>query len=80
MNNNRSIRQRAFYYTHVHADPSNKDVVYALNVSAFRSADGGKTLTQVGQGTHGDHHDLWIDPDDAQHLVIANDGGGAITL
>jgi photosystem II stability/assembly factor-like uncharacterized protein len=79
VNNNRSIRQRAFYYTHVHADPSNKDIVYALNTSAFRSTDGGKTLQQVGQGTHGDHHDLWIDPDDSQHLVLANDGGGAIT-
>jgi photosystem II stability/assembly factor-like uncharacterized protein len=79
VNTARSIRQRAFYYTHVFADPSNKDTVYALNTSAFRSTDGGKTLTQVGQGTHGDHHDLWIDPDDAQHLVLANDGGGAIT-
>jgi photosystem II stability/assembly factor-like uncharacterized protein len=79
VNNNRSIRQRAFYYTHVFADPSNKDIVYALNTSAFRSVDGGKTLTQIGHGTHGDHHDLWIDPDDAQHLVLGNDGGGAIT-
>ena len=46
VNDNRSIRQRAFYYTHVYADPSNKDTVYALNTSAFRSTDGGKTLTQ----------------------------------
>ena len=60
--------------------PSNKDIVYALNTSAFRSVDGGKTLTQHRRnGTHGDHHDLWIDPDDAQHVVLANDGGGAIT-
>jgi photosystem II stability/assembly factor-like uncharacterized protein len=75
----RTIRQRAFYYSHVHADSKNKDVVYALNTAAFRSTDGGKTLTQVGQGTHGDHHDLWVDPDDAEHVVIGNDGGGAIT-
>src|SRR3954470_13686665 len=75
----RNIRQRAFYYTHVFADPGNKDVVYALNTSAFRSTDGGKTLTQIGQGTHGDFHDLWIDPDDSKHVVIGNDGGGAIT-
>jgi len=80
VNAGRNIRQRAFYYTHVFADPKNKDTVYALNTSAFRSVDGGKTLTQVGQGTHGDHHDLWIDPDDSEHLVLANDGGGAITF
>ena len=78
-NGNRSIRQRAFYYTHITADTKNKDVVYALNTSLFRSADGGKTLTSVGQGTHGDHHDVWVDPDDATHLVNANDGGGAIS-
>jgi len=80
INPNRSIRQRAFYYTHVFADPRNKDVVYALNTSLFKSTDGGKTLTSVGRGTHGDHHDLWIDPDDPTHLVNGNDGGGAISV
>ena len=78
-NENRNIRQRAFYYTHVTADPVAKDTVYLLNVSAYRSTDGGKTLTNIGQGTHGDHHDLWIDPDDPKHLVIGNDGGGAVS-
>jgi photosystem II stability/assembly factor-like uncharacterized protein len=80
INPNRSIRQRAFYYTHIFADPKNKDVVYALNTSLFKSTDGGKTLRSIGQGTHGDHHDLWIDPDDPSHLVNGNDGGGAITI
>ncbi len=80
MNDSRNIRQRAFYYTHVHADPRNKDVVYMLNTAAFRSADAGKTVTQVGQGTHGDHHDLWVDPDDSEHIVDGNDGGGAISF
>src|SRR5437867_4892575 len=63
VNEARTIRQRAFYYTHITADPNNKDTVYVLNTGAFRSTDGGKTLAQVGTGTHGDHHDLWIDPD-----------------
>ncbi len=79
VNNARSFRQRAFYYTHIAADPQNKDTVYLLNTSAFRSTDGGKTLTQIGQGTHGDHHDIWIDPDNTEHVILANDGGGAIT-
>jgi photosystem II stability/assembly factor-like uncharacterized protein len=80
VNSNRAIRQRAFYYTHITADPKNRDVVYALNTALFKSTDGGKTLTNVGGGTHGDHHDLWIDPDDPQHLVNGNDGGGAVSM
>jgi photosystem II stability/assembly factor-like uncharacterized protein len=80
VNDNRNIRQRAFYYTHVTADTKNRDTVYALNTSAFRSTDGGKTLTNIGGGTHGDHHDLWVDPDNPQHLVIGNDGGGAVSM
>ncbi len=80
VNGNRSIRQRAFYYTHITADPKNRDVVYALNTSLFKSTDGGKTLTSIGGGTHGDHHDLWIDPDNTQHLVNGNDGGGAVSM
>ena len=80
INTGRNIRQRAFYYTHVFADHQNKDIVYALNTSAFRSIDGGKTFQQIGQGTHGDNHDIWIDPDDPQHVVLANDGGGAVTF
>ncbi len=79
VNDRRSIRQRAFYYTHVFADPKNADVVYMQNTTMFRSADGGKTMKSVNNGTHGDFHDLWIDPDDAAHLVVGNDGGGAVS-
>jgi photosystem II stability/assembly factor-like uncharacterized protein len=78
-NAGRNIRQRAFYYTHVFADPNTKDTVYMLNTSLFRSTDGGKTLANIGNGTHGDHHDFWIDPDDSEHVMDANDGGGAIS-
>jgi len=80
INSNRAIRQRAFYYTHVFGDPGNKDVVYMQNTALFRSTDGGKTTVQVGQGTHGDHHDLWVDPDDPNHVIDGNDGGGAVTF
>jgi hypothetical protein len=50
-----------------------------LNTSSFRSTDGGKTLANIGNGTHGDHHDFWIDPDDPKHVMDGNDGGGAIS-
>jgi photosystem II stability/assembly factor-like uncharacterized protein len=79
VNDNRAIRQRAFYYTHVFADPKNVDVVYMQNTSMFRSTDGGKTTKAIDNGTHGDFHDLWIDPDDPAHLVVGNDGGGAVS-
>jgi photosystem II stability/assembly factor-like uncharacterized protein len=77
VNSGRNIRQRAFYYTHVAADPRNKDTVFALNVGMFWSRDGGKTMTAFADG---DSHDLWIDPDDPNHMVHANDSGGAVSF
>ena len=79
INTDRAIRQRAFYYTHVFADPVDEDVVYMQNTSFFRSTDGGVTYETINNGTHGDFHDMWIDPDDPTHLIVANDGGGAVS-
>jgi photosystem II stability/assembly factor-like uncharacterized protein len=76
VNEGRNIRQRAFYYTHVTADPKDKDTVYVLNVGTFRSTDGGKTMASFAGG---DSHDLWIDPDEPQHILHATDSGGAVT-
>ena len=76
MNGGRNIRQRAFYYTHVAADPHDKDIVFALNVGTLWSKDGGKTMASFAPG---DSHDLWIDPDDSNHMVHANDSGGAVS-
>ncbi len=80
VNAERDIRQRAFYYTHVFADTQDEDVVYLQNTSLFRSEDGGATTERINNGTHGDFHDFWIDPDDASHLLVANDGGGAVSM
>ncbi len=80
VNDDRSIRQRAFYYTHVFADTRDPDVVYMENTTLFRSTDGGETTESINNGTHGDFHDLWIDPDDPSHMVVGNDGGGAVTV
>jgi photosystem II stability/assembly factor-like uncharacterized protein len=80
INDNRAIRQRAFYYTHVFADHQDEDVVYMQNTSLFRSTDGGDSTEVINNGTHGDFHDFWIDPDDPSHLVVANDGGGAVSF
>ena len=80
VNNERRIRQRAFYYTHVFADHHDEDVVYVQNTSFFRSEDGGASYEVINNGTHGDFHDLWISPEDPAHLVVANDGGGAVSF
>ncbi|HSM07334.1 MAG TPA: hypothetical protein VK858_22085 [Longimicrobiales bacterium] len=79
VNDERRVRQRAFYYTHVFADHNDPDVVYMQNTRLFRSEDGGETLEVIDNGTHGDHHDFWIDPDDPDHLIDGNDGGGAVS-
>ncbi len=71
--------QRAWYYIEVFADPNNENTVYVLSAPALRSIDGGKTWERI-TGTHGDYHDLWINPDDSDNMVIANDGGAAISF
>ena len=74
-----NLRQRAWYYTRIYADTENEDVLYVLNVQFWRSKDGGKTFNSI-RTPHGDHHDLWIDPMDSQHLLIADDGGGQVSF
>ena len=78
-NADRKIRQRAFYYSRIYADPKDKDKVYVLNTSIYRSDDGGVTFTPV-RDPHGDNHDLWIDPSDNQRIANSNDGGGNVSL
>jgi len=72
------IRQRAWYFTHVFADPGNSDGVYVLNTALLKSIDGGKTFTTL-RGPHGDHHALWIDPRDPARMINGNDGGATIS-
>ena len=78
VNDDRRYRQRAWYYTHVFADPKNPDVVYILNTGTYRSIDGGKTFTQI-RTPHGDNHGFWIDPENPRRLINGNDGGATIS-
>ena len=78
VNSNRALRQRAWYYSRIYADSQNEDIVYVCNVSFWRSKDGGKNFTSIST-PHGDHHDLWIDPDNNQRMVVADDGGGQVS-
>lgn len=79
-NNDRSLRQRAWYYTKIHADPKDTNVVYVNNVSFQKSVDGGKTFRPVRGMHHGDSHDLWIDPRDGNRMIEGDDGGGEVSV
>ena len=73
------LTQRAWYYIEVFADPQDEHTVYVLSASALRSIDGGRSWERLS-GTHGDYHDLWINPENPRNMVISNDGGAAISF
>ncbi|NOX36352.1 MAG: glycosyl hydrolase [Calditrichaeota bacterium] len=73
-----NLRQRAFYYSHIFADPKVPETVYVLNVRFHKSTDGGKTFKTIPV-PHVDNHDLWIDPDNPKRMINANDGGANVT-
>jgi photosystem II stability/assembly factor-like uncharacterized protein len=76
---NSEVRQRSWYFSKIFADTKSETTVYIANVGFHRSRDGGKTFTQIAT-PHGDHHDLWIDPEDAQRMIVADDGGAQISF
>ena len=78
LNSDRSLRQRAWYYSRIYADPQDVDVVYVVNVSYHKSKDGGKNFSSYN-APHGDHHDLWIAPENPKRMIIGDDGGAQIT-
>lgn len=73
------LTQRAWYYIEVFADPNDENTVYVLSAPALRSIDGGKNW-EVLPNAHGDYHDLWINPKNSKNMVIADDGGAAISF
>jgi photosystem II stability/assembly factor-like uncharacterized protein len=79
MNEDGRLRQRAWYFSHIFADPKSADTVYVLNTGMFRSTDGGRTFNLL-PAPHGDHHGLWIDPDYPERLINGNDGGATISI
>ncbi|NNE16490.1 MAG: glycosyl hydrolase [Saprospiraceae bacterium] len=78
VNDKRDLRQRAWYYTRIYADPQDEDIVYVVNVSYHKSKDGGKTFKSK-RAPHGDHHDLWIAPENPDRMIIGDDGGAQVT-
>ncbi len=77
-NDDRSLRQRAWYYTRIYADTEDVDKLYVVNVNYHKSTDGGKNFSSA-RAPHGDHHDLWIAPEDPDRMIMGDDGGAQIT-
>ncbi len=78
VSDDRNLRQRAFYYSRILADPKDKETVYVMNVQFHRSRDGGKTWQTISV-PHGDNHDLWIAGDNPQRMIETNDGGANVS-
>ncbi|MGM0587425.1 MAG: WD40/YVTN/BNR-like repeat-containing protein [Bacteroidota bacterium] len=78
VNKNRALRQRAWYYSKIMADPTDAEKVYVLNVGFYRSHDGGQSFERIST-PHGDHHDLWIAPNNPNRMIIGDDGGGQVS-
>jgi photosystem II stability/assembly factor-like uncharacterized protein len=79
INGHRALWSRAWYYIHIAVDPTDADTVWALNTRLYKSVNGGEDWEQV-DAPHGDHHDLWFNPEDGDNIINANDGGANITF
>jgi photosystem II stability/assembly factor-like uncharacterized protein len=66
---------RPFYFARLVVDPKNPDRVFKPDLSLLVSDDGGKSFSLTGGGSHGDWHDLWIDPENPKHIIGGDDGG-----
>jgi len=78
INKERNLRERAWYYSHSVASTENENTVYVLNVGMYKSTDGGESFKSIDT-PHTDHHDLWIDPNNSERMVVADDGGGQVS-
>ncbi|HTS08868.1 MAG TPA: glycosyl hydrolase [Candidatus Eisenbacteria bacterium] len=79
VNASHSLWQRPWYYMHVIADPRDENVLYIMDVDAYKSTDGGHLFNKV-RVPHGDNHGLWIDPLNTRRMIASNDGGVTVTL
>jgi photosystem II stability/assembly factor-like uncharacterized protein len=78
VSNDRRLGIRPFYYSNIDVDPQDTDVVYVMATPYLKSTDGGKSWGRLNP-PHGDNHDMWINPDNPQLFIQANDGGANVT-
>ena len=77
---NHTMNERAPYYTRIAVSPDNPDEIYFLSVRFSQSLDGGKTLERRPPRGGGDNHDMWIDPTNADRMMVAHDGCASVSL
>ncbi len=78
INKSHRLIQRAWYYIELFPDPTDENTVYVMSAPSLKSIDGGKTFDDFAD-THGDYHNLWIHPSNGKNMIIADDGGAAVT-
>ena len=76
---NHDIAERAPYYTRLRVSTDNPDEIYFASVKFSTSTDGGKSIFQAGYRAGGDNHDIWVDPLNAERIMVAHDGGASQT-
>jgi photosystem II stability/assembly factor-like uncharacterized protein len=79
MTNDHRLLQRAWYYIELFTDPKDEMTLYVMSAPALKSIDGGKTWENISS-THGDYHNLWINPNNPKNMIISDDGGSPITF
>ncbi len=79
VNGHRALWSRAWYYIHIAADPTDADTVWAMNTRLYKSVNGGDDWDIV-KTPHGDHHDMWFNPENGDNFINANDGGASVTF
>lgn len=78
INRKHNLRQRAWYYNHIHADPNDENTVFINNTGFYKSIDAGKTFQSI-RVPHGDNHGMWINPNDSDIMIQCNDGGANVS-
>lgn len=79
INNERITYARAWYYIEIFADPNEAETVYVLNAPMLKSTDGGHTFERISN-PHGDQHNMWINPENSNNIILANDGGACVSF
>lgn len=80
VSNNHTLNERATYYTRFAISTDDPDRIYFASVRFSMSVDGGDTIVDEPPRGGGDNHDVWVDPENADRLMVAHDGGASISL
>jgi photosystem II stability/assembly factor-like uncharacterized protein len=78
VSSDKRLVNRPFYYTNIELDPTNANIIYSNANPLIKSKDGGKTWRRMSV-PHGDNHDIWINPNNPDLFIQANDGGANVT-